>query len=187
MDATRCLREEHQVILRVLECFEVALQRSADSGGARRSDYASFLEFFSDYADRCHHGKEERSLFFFLERNGVPREGGPMGVMLYEHEYERMQIGAMRELFPRLEAGDRDAVSQLVERGRALLGMLRDHIDKEEHCFFGIADQVIQGDERSALFESYREIEGEAGYTEKYARGKQLAEQLIQQFGGRRG
>jgi hemerythrin-like domain-containing protein len=183
MDATRCLREEHQVILRVLECFEIALQHANDHGEASRGDYESFLEFFRDYADRCHHCKEEGSLFPFLERNGVPREGGPMGVMLYEHEYGRAQISAMSEALPRLEAGDRSAVSQLVEKGRALSAMLRDHIDKEEHCFFGIADQVIQGEERSALLQSYREIETEPDYRETYERGKRLAEQLVERYG----
>ncbi len=89
MEATRCLRDEHQVILRVLDRFEIALALSEESGEVPRATYQPFLEFFRGFADLCHHCKEEDRLFPVLEKNGVPREGGPIGVMLYEHQLGR--------------------------------------------------------------------------------------------------
>mgnify|MGYP000753666721 CR=1 FL=1 len=42
------------------------------------------VDFFRMFADRCHHAKEENHLFPAMEAKGMPREGGPTGVMLYE-------------------------------------------------------------------------------------------------------
>jgi hemerythrin-like domain-containing protein len=39
------------------------------------------------YADRQHHVKEEDLLFLELEKKGMPRDGGPVGVMLMEHQF----------------------------------------------------------------------------------------------------
>jgi hemerythrin-like domain-containing protein len=44
------------------------------------------IDFSINFTNTCHHGKEEESLFPKLEKNGMPREGGPIARMLYEHE-----------------------------------------------------------------------------------------------------
>ena len=43
------------------------------------------VEFIQIYIGQNHHAKEEVILFPALERSGVPREGGPICVMLMEH------------------------------------------------------------------------------------------------------
>jgi hemerythrin-like domain-containing protein len=55
------------------------------------------VSFFSDYVDRCHHGKEKQHLFPALERRGIPCHGGPLGVMCAEHEQSRTLLRRMRE------------------------------------------------------------------------------------------
>ena len=47
------------------------------------------VEFFRVFADKCHHGKEEDLLFPEMEKAGVPKEMGPIGVMLAEHQQGR--------------------------------------------------------------------------------------------------
>jgi len=41
-----------------------------------------FLEVF---VDKCHHGEEEKVLFPAMEEAGIPRQGVPIGVMIYEY------------------------------------------------------------------------------------------------------
>jgi hemerythrin-like domain-containing protein len=36
------------------------------------------LVFLKEFADRCHHGKEEDFLFPALEKAGIKKEGGPI-------------------------------------------------------------------------------------------------------------
>ncbi len=92
MHPTECLRNEHQIILIVLSCFEIALARARQSGCVQQVEFEPFVEFFRGFADKCHHCKEEDRLFPCLERKGIPREGGPIGVMLYEHEQARKHV-----------------------------------------------------------------------------------------------
>jgi len=43
-------------------------------------------DFFKNFMDRYHHAKEEKHLFVMLNARGVPRDNGPLAVMLREHE-----------------------------------------------------------------------------------------------------
>ena len=47
------------------------------------------LDYLTTYTDGCHNKKEEDHLFPLIERRGVPREDGPLAVMLSEHEQSR--------------------------------------------------------------------------------------------------
>ena len=44
------------------------------------------IDFSINFTNTCHHGKEEESLFPTPENKGMPREGGPIARMLYEHQ-----------------------------------------------------------------------------------------------------
>ena len=55
------------------------------------------IEFLRLYADRCHHGKEEALLFRELEKKGMPRAGGPVGMMLMEYQAGRSLIAPFWE------------------------------------------------------------------------------------------
>ncbi len=183
MEATKCLREEHQVILRVLDCFDVALSRSRETGEVRREVFGPFVEFFRGFADKCHHCKEEDRLFPVLEDNGIPREGGPIGVMLYEHEQGRMMVTEMANRLDAADSGDEHAGKTLLDYGQTFLAMLRQHIEKEDHVLFGMADQVTQGEDLSQLLAAYREAEGEDGYGSTYSRCWIIAERLAETYG----
>jgi len=54
------------------------------------------LEFLKVFVDKCHHGKEEKVLFPAMEEAGIPRQGGPISVMFYEHERGRSYVRGLR-------------------------------------------------------------------------------------------
>jgi hemerythrin-like domain-containing protein len=178
VDATRCLRDEHQVILRVLDCFEIALRRSQDSGQVTRQIYSPFVEFFRGFADKCHHCKEEDRLFPRMEKKGIPREGGPIGVMLYEHQQARMHVRAIAEHLDAADRGERAAIRKVLDHGDEFLELLRAHISKEDHCLFGMADQVVQGADLTALVRAYGDAESRSDYRETFSRCRVIADEL---------
>lgn len=146
---TDVLRHEHEVILRALQLLE-RLGRRLEAGEAvDRAALAWLRDFFSTFADRCHHGKEEQHLFPAMERQGVPRDGGPLGVMLYEHEQGRGFIRAMRD-------ADDQVVAQAIS---AYVELLRGHIDKENNVLFVLAEQVLSPEEQYGLVHSFEEVE----------------------------
>lgn len=179
---TKCLREEHQLILKVLDCFETAMEAAQQSGSVEREVFEPFLEFFRGFADRCHHCKEEDRLFPSLERAGIPREGGPIGVMLYEHELARESILAMSGFLAQA-ADDAAAATGFLDTGREYLNLLRAHISKEDNVLFNMADEVIQGPQLTVLTDAYREEESSAEYCDTLARCRAIADKLRAQYG----
>ncbi len=182
MDATKCLRDEHQVILRVLDCLEIALRNSRDSGKVTREVYGPFVEFFRGFADKCHHCKEEDRLFPRMEKGGIPHDGGPIGVMLLEHEQGRKHVRTIAANLDAADGGDNGAGQTILENGKEFLDMLRNHIDKEDHCLFGMAEQVVQGAELESLKQAYAEAESDAGYQSTFDRCRAIAEQLTETY-----
>ena len=57
----------------------------------------AFIGFLKEFADKCHHGKEEGLLFPAMVAAGIPDKGGPIGVMLAEHTQGRQFIRDMEE------------------------------------------------------------------------------------------
>ena len=96
MFATEILRKEHDAILRMLDALDQTSLQLLGGASVQPSTLEGLLEFFQLFADRCHHGKEEDLLFPLLERRGIPRERGPIGVMLSEHDQGRDLIQKMK-------------------------------------------------------------------------------------------
>jgi len=138
MQPTDTLKAEHRVIEQVLDCLERMVERIQAGEAFERDDARGALAFFRAFADTCHHGKEEDLLFPAMIAAGIPSEVGPVAVMLAEHDQGRSAIGAMDAA---LEAGD-DA--EFAGAATTYLGLLRDHIAKEDNILFPLADSVLR-------------------------------------------
>jgi hemerythrin-like domain-containing protein len=156
-DAVDTLMSEHRIIERVLEALELAAKRDLPA-----SFYERALEFISSFADKCHHGKEEERLFPVLERNGVPREGGPIGVMCEEHVEGRDHVRRMREF---LRLGKLDGLRR---ESLEYAALLRQHIRKEDDVLFVMARHVLRPEEARRLARDFDEVDGAARPREKY-------------------
>lgn len=131
------LRHEHDAILVALKILD-RLAEQAVAGTAAPADIADFIGFLREFADKCHHGKEEGLLFPAMRAAGVPEQGGPIGVMLSEHEQGRTLVAAMEAASkPALQA---DAFAR---EAAAYAAHLRQHIDKENMVLFPMAEQLV--------------------------------------------
>jgi hemerythrin-like domain-containing protein len=165
---TEVLSDEHRVIERVLAAVEKLL---ASPPAPSLSHWKKALDFISNFADQCHHLKEEKLLFPAMEAHGIPREGGPIGMMLMEHEEGRSHVRAMRVAVEGLERGESGGVESLLSHARGYLRLLTEHIQKEDEILFRIADDCIPAGEQTALLNSFEEHEARemgAGVHEKY-------------------
>lgn len=180
METTRCLREEHQVILRILDCFEIAIERAREADRAPAEVFAPFVAFFVGYADKCHHCKEEARLFPQLERQGVSREGGPIGCMLREHEQGRAHMKVIADAIEPADRGDENAMMRIFYEGDRYIELLRNHIAKEDGVLFRMADEVVQGTHLTQLKAGYTEVEADPDYAKTLTRCRAIAEKLIQ-------
>ena len=177
MKATEILMDEHRVIERVLAALEEAAQR-LEGGQMRAGFFTDAAGFIKGFADGCHHKKEEGVLFVAMTAHGVPQQGGPIGVMLAEHEQGRAFTRGMREAAQKLEAGDGSARGAVIVNARGYVTLLRQHIYKEDNVLFPMADRVIPPESQAKVTEDFERVEHEetgAGVHEKYLA---LAEKL---------
>jgi len=180
MKATEILISEHNVILRVLDALEEAV-RSPDAAGP--AFFTAAADFASGFADGCHHRKEENVLFKALERRGMPVNGGPVGVMLLEHEQGRRLIRAMRQGAALWQDGQTSGRDAAVQAASQYILLLRQHISKENNILFPMADRFIPLDEQPQVAEDFEHVEhaetGE-GIHEKYLALAQALEKQAQ-------
>jgi hemerythrin-like domain-containing protein len=171
MKATEILMEEHRVIERVLAALEAASNRLEAGQDVRPGFFFEAASFVKGFADGCHHMKEEGVLFPAMAEEGVPVQGGPIGVMLMEHEMGRAYIQGMLTAAERVQQGDASARSDLEENTRKYVALLKQHIQKEDAILFPMADQVIPSTQQDKVWDEFEHIEhvetGE-GVHEKY-------------------
>ena len=152
--ATSGLRDEHQWILKIAAVLETILDREAEKGLDLDAveECVSFIRLF---ADACHHGQEEDLLFPELQARGMPRETGPLAVMLQEHEMGRSYARQMHNSLPGARKGESDARKILVNSARGYINLIRGHINKEDNVLFTMADQVVTGSACQKLCDAY--------------------------------
>jgi hemerythrin-like domain-containing protein len=160
MRATQLLMEEHQIILRGLGVLEVLAAKAVRGDPVPAPAVDALLAFLSEFADAHHHGKEETILFPALEEAGLPRDAGPVGVMLSEHVQGRSLISALRAAAP-LASSTPDARARFADAARAYGQLLSAHIDKENHVLFPMADRAIAREDQQRLDGAFDAFERE--------------------------
>jgi hemerythrin-like domain-containing protein len=159
MKATDVLRNEHEGILAMLAVVETAAMRLRQNKDIPPAMMTGAVGFFRNFADRCHHGKEEDGLFPQMVERGVAKEGGPIGAMLAEHEQGRAYIRGMSEAAERYSQGDSSAITPLVTNTLSYVTLLRAHINKENFVLFPMADKLLGEPEQSQLYAAFEHIE----------------------------
>lgn len=153
--ATAELREEHQLILKVVDVLEEIMNRGSTAAELDLAGVSACITFFRQFTDACHHGKEEGLLFPELEAQGMPVHGGPIAVMLEEHRIGRSLVGRMAESADALRDGREEGFEQLGRAARDYVELLRGHILKENEVLFDMADMMIVGPACTQLCEAY--------------------------------
>ena len=183
MKPTDILSQEHRVIEQVLDCLEQIADRCDAQGTLNAQDAQDAISFLRTFADQCHHGKEEAHLFPAMEAKGFPRDSGPTGVMLYEHDQGRTFIRGMADVVEAAAHGDPAAQGQFVQHARGYIELLRQHIQKEDHCLFTMANRAFTEADQHALLDAFAKGEREhmgLGTHERYLR---LANDLAARYG----
>jgi hemerythrin-like domain-containing protein len=183
MQATDILMSEHRVIERMLATLEAGAARLEAGQPIRPGFFIQATDFVKGFADGCHHRKEEGVLFAAMVDAGLPREVGPVAVMLAEHEEGRAYTRGLRVAAQRLDAGDATARAEVIGNARGYAGLLRQHIQKEDGILFPMADQVIPRAAHGQVLDGFEHVEHEEtgeGVHEKYLALADALEQEIQ-------
>jgi hemerythrin-like domain-containing protein len=158
MKATEILIREHELILRGVAVLERMARRANAGQDVSAGDARSIIEFIRKFADGCHHAKEEGVLFPAMIAAGIPAQGGPVAVMLTEHDQGRAAVKAMDHAVAGF-GGDAAAPGIFASAAFAYTSLLTNHIFKENNVLFRMADQVIPESKDAELVAAYDEHE----------------------------
>jgi hemerythrin-like domain-containing protein len=103
--------------------------------------------------------------------------------MIYEHEQARDHVRNMDENIEAASQGDPVALQRFAQHARAYGNLLRNHIEKEDHCLYTMANQAFTDDDQRELLLAFEKVEAEeigAGVHEKYV---SIASKLADRFG----
>ncbi len=169
MKPTDELMDEHRVIERMLAVVSVAANRLDKGEKVDREVFVSAADFFKNFADKCHHGKEEKILFEKMMERGVSGEVGPIAVMLREHEDGRAHVRRIAELSAKKL--DKKDSQELVKHARGYAELLSQHIMKEDNVLYPMANQILTPEDQEELEKGFAEVEEKVmgpGVHEKY-------------------
>ncbi|MEM2063332.1 MAG: hemerythrin domain-containing protein [Candidatus Caldarchaeum sp.] len=170
--------KDHEVILNAVSRLQQRVEnwrriKTIDSVESLRN----FIEFARTFTDKCHHGKEERCLFPCLESMGIPREGGPIGVMLYEHELGRQLIRRLDNALQKY-VQTREGLDEVLDVCDEYISLITQHISKENDVLFPMGQSVTPAEEREKTVECYEHIEHHEIGHETHHRLEKLSEKI---------
>jgi len=140
--STTSLRRDHELIEKVIKAMQTTTELLVNGKQIPESILFPVIDFSKNFTDVCHHSKEENALFPALEKAGMPRNMGPIAMMLIDHERSR-EIGKHMEESAKeyLESGD---ATNLVKDMTQYTEHITEHLWKENNKLFLMAEARLQ-------------------------------------------
>ena len=172
---TDLLMADHEQTEKVID----ALEKVWREGAPEPALVKKAVRYFSEFADACHNQKEEQHLFPRLTAAGMPSHGGPLGVMLMEHERSKQLLGEFCDLGDRVVAGDSAAGGEMVNVFLEYGALLKNHYWKENDILYPMARRALGADDAAANVAGIVAIEDSLG-ADTRARFQALAREMTQ-------
>jgi uncharacterized protein len=154
------LMNDHQTTEKVFDAVAHALNAPAGQAPGLLQDA---LLYFEGYVDGCHNLKEEQHLFPLAEARGISRQGGPLAVMLGEHDESRLVLPRLAALIHRFVGGDRSVLDDLRSAFRAYSTLLKDHFWKENDILYPMARRVMTDTDGELVMKGIEATEAAVG------------------------
>ena len=167
MDSLELLVEEHKYIKRMLVVVRAVCLGVMKGEEINYEDFKDIIDFIRMYADKHHHGKEEKLLFnrMISEIGGLAEKLVKHG-MLVEHDLGRQFIMGLEEALEKVRNGDDTFRLDVIANAISYTHLLYRHIDKEDAAVYPFAKRSLKKetldtiDSETAEFEEKMELEG---------------------------
>jgi hemerythrin-like domain-containing protein len=176
------LMTEHRLIEKVLGSLRTFVDQLTPGQEEARVRVAEYAEFFREFADRCHHGKEEDRLFPVMEGHGFPANAGPLYVMRHEHELGRAHVRSLAGVGEGDGGVNESEVATVRTHAAEFIALLSAHIMKEDRILFPAAKQAIPEPELETLATGFDEFDADGIGAATLERLHALATALITSF-----
>jgi len=174
---------EHELIERSMAILKQCLEAIELSAEVNQVQLGRAIDFLLQFGDKIHNSKEEKCLFPLMGSRGIPVQGGPLGVMLQEHEAERTLLSRMQGMLPsfaELSFADR---LQFKSEGMEYLTVRAEHIWKENDVLYPMGRRVLTDEDNISLMTEFSRINREAYGDQALAQFQSMVEEV--EKGGR--
>lgn len=143
------LVQEHEWLERAMAVIEIEIKRIPENKASTKR-VARALDFLYEIGDKIHNQKEEQFLFPLMAQKGIPIEGGPIAVMLYEHEKEREILTDLMTIIKnphwQLQQGE-----NFLQKIQDYLQVRKEHIWKENDVLYPMANRVFSDHDHESI------------------------------------
>lgn len=153
---------EHELIERNMAVLKTCLEAIELSVEVNMVQLGRALDFLLQFGDKIHNAKEEQCLFPLMGQKGIPVQGGPLGVMLMEHEAERQLLAKMQGLMPGFTDLPFAERLQFKAEGMEYLQIRADHIWKENDVLYPMGRKLLTEADNQDLLAEFSRINREA-------------------------
>lgn len=151
MDALGTLLEEHEIILKAINVLTSSVKSIQEGKEPKPKFFEGILDVIKNFADKCHHGKEEGVLFPMINDKDV-RQAKIVSLFLEDHEKGRAFVRALAEA-----VGKNDATG-IIKNANGYANLLPLHI-KKENAIFPVWINPLSSETKEELSERFEEIE----------------------------
>jgi len=174
MNAAQELVLEHAVIMKIVVALKAQGAALSSGQAVPAAQLSETLSLLVDFADKCHHAKEERVLF--PELAGLPEHAPAVSAFLGEHERSRGNVGAMKAALPKIES-DPASRKNFADNANAYVAILLPHIQKE-NALFARCGEIFSPAENARMAGEFERIELEEVGEGKHDEYRERAEKL---------
>lgn len=180
------LIREHRELNEMLEIMnDIAIHIKAKNVFETR-DVEFVVDFLINYADKCHHSKEETVLFPALETAGMKIENGPLAAIIHEHALSRVFIKEMNSSVEKCKLGLPFSCELVADSMSRYVDLLVNHFVKEEKYLFPLIDKLLDIEMLNSISSQFNSIDmkimGEGKLIQSVEQMRQLKAKYQQQF-----
>lgn len=167
------LMEEHENIVEFTKHLRRICCSVIEGADINVQEFLECIDFARNYADKHHHGKEEKILFQFMLDNSDPiAEKLVRNGMLVEHDLGRYHIGELENALKQYSSVPTTEVKlDIVAHAAGYADLLQRHIEKEDTVCYTYALRMLSEEHQTQIDDQTKEFEKKAeedGIQDKY-------------------
>ena len=153
---TQDLSIEHGGIMLMLKVMEKVAEKLQNGEAVKKEHLEKIVEFIKNFADKCHHGKEEDILFPELIKKSSNVK--LVNELLAEHKTGRDLIGGIEKSLNTYQPGNPEAIHIAINMA-GYIQLLIEHIKKENIILFPLADKELSKELQETIEKKFEKLE----------------------------
>lgn len=166
---------EHRLIDRMLSLMRDEIDRIGRFQFVDTAFLESAVYFTREYADNCHHGKEEQIYFKALESRPLTAElRKTMSDLIQEHAFVRKTVDDIEHAKESYQRGEKNGLADVIAALNIITIFYPQHEEKEEKHFFYPSMEYFSKEEKDRMLRDFEAFDSRLFHKEN----RRLIEQL---------